>query len=410
MTGFELFKKRLQHHYRFYNRLRHTTVDWTVWVYIFIPFFIVGASFYIDLWLKVPIWPENVSAEFMLMVVVFLMYLGSHYAFLFNADVLYLWQKIDLINALNRYRIGYMALITFVKTSLFMILVSPIFIQYFNWDALTYLKFSILVYILSTAKELLKREAKIRLSKWTYRFSILLLMIVYFLMLLKSVTNDWAMLMVSIVILVSSMVIVLSKPQKFYLEIEIDTEQRNQFTQLILMQSAHIGAPEWMTQSNNQVSKRPWIFRNSQKLYSTYTPQFAYQELMIKTLLRRKKWVLLYLQFTFGGVALIVLFPSWYKVLIYLILLFFIGQLARSYWNQIVSERFLELFYWKPVELSNVSKKMFRLMMVPSSLLFSIALGYKLFSYVGIITVPIIGFILSFIIADFFSRRVIINI
>lgn len=411
MTGFELFQKRLNQHYRFYKRLKAVTIDWTVWVYIFIPFFIVGVSVYIDLWNEVPTWPEFLTIDYLFMFFVLYIFTSQYYSFLYPADVLYLWQKRRLIQTLSKMSIVYMALVQLLKMSLFLAILSPLVIKYLGLSLQAFFELSVLVYLLLIIMVILKRKAKVGLSKWKFRFTFFtLISITYMMLYINLWLNFWIVLGFVSSVMVSLFIIMISKCKNLEREISLDVDQRNKVSQLVLMQAAHIGAPDWMTQSNSPSSSRPWIYRKSQKIYPGYTPENAYQELIIKTFLRRRNWMFMYLQFTFVGVGLLILFPSWYKVLIYFILIFIIVQLARSYWNQIMSAQFLDLFKWRVVDLSNVSQKMFKLFLLPSFLILSLILGYTLFSFMGIIVMIVVGLAVTRITANLLSQKVIIEL
>ncbi|WP_054752129.1 ABC transporter permease [Piscibacillus salipiscarius] len=103
MKGLQLFRNKLSQHFRFYKRIKRLTIDWTVWIYVFIPFALMGASFYADLWLQIPGWPNYVTVDTLILIIILVILAGSHYAFLHHADLLYLWQKTNLIKSLNQF-------------------------------------------------------------------------------------------------------------------------------------------------------------------------------------------------------------------------------------------------------------------------------------------------------------------
>nr|WP_279401350.1 ABC transporter permease [Piscibacillus salipiscarius] len=171
-----------------------------------------------------------------------------------------------------------------IKVSLLMAVLSPIIMQYLNLGMNEFWSLSFLIYIWSLSVSLIKRVLNVQLSKWSFRLSIALLVSLsygYFWFVLNGFSY-WAAYGLAIGILILVIRKVFKKSKHFEREIELDRELRNKVLQLILMQSAHIGAPDWMVQSKARSSKKPWIFRKSQKLFTGYTPEIGYQELIIK--------------------------------------------------------------------------------------------------------------------------------
>ncbi|GEL77780.1 ABC transporter permease [Tenuibacillus multivorans] len=410
MTGKRLFKRRLKQHIQFYMQIRRVAVDWAVWIYVLIPLLLTGLYQYITLWNMEAGWATYLNEPALALIITIFIFSGISISFLQSADILYLWQKQDVMGTLHRYRLGYYYTISLVKWLIVIGILAPIFMVYLNWTGSMLCALGLIVYFLQVLVGILRRRFKIQLGKWVSRFLIIgLVVVVYILMrysLAHMATTGWVLALVTIVMTAYYSTYFIRQKQNFYREIDLDTEHKNKLLQLVLMQSAYIGGPEYLSEKISNLRKHPWLFRKSQKMFKAYTPEIGYREVFIKSLLRSKNWLLLYVQIVGFGVFGIVMFPFWLKWFMWIGMIFLIGNFLKTYWNKIWSHQFLDLVKWREVEPQKVSRHTFRIAIIPASLVLSAVLGYIILSYWGILFLPMIGLAIAFGVVEFFTKRI----
>ncbi|TFB22935.1 hypothetical protein E3U55_06755 [Filobacillus milosensis] len=408
MTGKDLFRLRLKHHLKFFRRLQRVAIDWAVIIYIILPILFVFFLHYNSWWSLEADWLHSVNEINLALVIGFLLLLGFQHSFLHQADVLYLWQKKSLIRKLIRYRLQYYLVISFIRTVILILILSPILLLYLEWGPIHIVLFGGVSYLLHNLANALMRDLKVYQYRWTRALSYVGLYAVGSSVLFISTTTLGSLC--SLILLVSINIFYLNlasklKP-KFYKEIELDANQRSKLTHIILAQSTYVGAPEFLAESPSRTRKKPWLFPNSRKIFNGYLPESGYREVYFKSLLRNRNWVLLYVQIIGVGLFGILTFPNVFKVLFWVGMLMLTGNLLKSYWGKVMTHRFIDLFNWKKMNMQPVAKQSFLLGMAPAWLILSVALGFKTLGIWGILFIPLIGCVLSRIIVRYIVSKI----
>ncbi len=116
--------------------------------------------------------------------------------------------------------------------------------------------------------------------------------------------------------------------------------------------------------------KRPWLFRNSNRIFESRTVKNGLVELFIKAFFRNSSQIFSYLQIIGVSVtAIIILPPIWMKWLMYVLFLLIMKKWLDSIWSIVTSKPLLVALSPEEDGMFSAQKQVLKLFLAPAYIL-----------------------------------------
>lgn len=362
MTGRKLFKVRFLEDMKYQQKILGIVVNWTVWLYIFLPFAIVGVIFYIDWWRNIAsYWFEPLNPN-LILVVFLLFFINSRFrSFMQEADQLFLLDRLKLYNEFRWVTYAYSLLHMLATTFLAILLVLPWLVKLVGLN----LGEVLLLFIYLMAFRVLVATILRVISHRVKRGS--LVGIVYFLAAFLIYLLPLTMLFVLgafVLVLVFAWHVLKVIPTKrfFFHEVSEENKERVRYAKFILGMATSVEKPP------TRLGKRPFLFRKSRRIFKESTPENGLLEVLIKGLLRHSVYLRSYLHLIGLTLFAITVFPVWMKWIVYILFVLFLQYNAwlKGLYEKMLDEYFFTVVPIKAQVREAVWLRFKRILMIPA--------------------------------------------
>ena len=342
MTGWKLFKLRFMKDLAYQRKVLGIVIDWTTWVYIFLPFFIFVIVQYVEFWKNAAAISSNPLIQNVVVALLLLFsFNGKFRSYMQEADQLFLFDRPKLYRGLRKYAFS-CSLLKNVVVSFFVFLV---FLPWFKrgvglgWEELFYLYlfFFSLWLLHGTAKSILKHPL-------TYWFTAIVL---YISMVLFAIRLPLAVLgslgtVISMLLLIWHVLKLIPTKKYFFHEVNEENKERSRYARMIL------GVAPNVEKMPIRLGKRPLFLRNSRRLFREISPEKGLLELVIKGFLRHSVYLGSYLQIIGVTLFAILLLPLWMKWVIFFLFVVFLNY---NSWLKGLYEKLLDQYFFTVVPI-----------------------------------------------------------
>lgn len=383
MTPGKLFFQRLISEWKYDLSVWRTVIDWTVALYLVIPFLGFVGYQYLNWWSEVPWWLLPVPFELFLGISLLFAWSGTIRMYLREADQLFLWNRSKWFSIMLREGIVFYGLSNVIKGVIFFILLAPFLIKHYQMDIHVLILFGFITYLTKMVLGLLRQLITLKLygfKQWlilrtAFVFSSFLFIIVtpY---LLKNI-----MFYILVVFTLALIICVLINKRlkirgSFFADLERESRERLKYVTFLLKISG-VSIKE-----QKRPKKRPWLFRSSNVIFRKRSPVNALVEFGIKSVLRNRQKLQQHILFILICISVILGFPT-HRWLIWLILSFILTNFVGVDWKDAMNSDLIKIFQWKRSDQYLASYKYLYLMTLPGFLLISIITSFQSFSWVG---------------------------
>ena len=336
MKAGHLFFRRVKKSYRENYRVLKAIGDWTIWVYLVIPFTIFFAIQYVR-WLETP---SPIVAELPVLgawlIFYFLSWIGQIRPFVEEADPVFLMKKPAFFIQLKRYALIYGLLKQVFILIIVSILFYPLLIKPFFTVNASFIWFILFWIVLNWLQITLKRKIK-RLPRL---LSIPLSIIIFvagmiFVSQISGVPLEQSLFWIVLITAIASVSLFLLIKHMiafhtFRHDLLIEQEERSKWTSRIFMMAREIEPPKVIRR------KKPIMFRRGETpLLLKRNPENGYLELFIKVFFRNGSYALGYLQLISVTCGAFLVIPSLFiKTIILLgfifMILYWLNQLTEK--------------------------------------------------------------------------------
>ncbi|MFT4414938.1 ABC transporter permease [Fredinandcohnia humi] len=342
----KLFFTRLRSEIDYQWKVFRSVVDWTIFLYIFIPALaFVGYNYYIW-WTQTPTWFEGITIQLVLGILYLICWQGRIRTFLEAADQLFFIQKRSLVITLkkqtrNLYVLGYSIGIISI-----LMLLAPFLVHQYSFS---FIELLILGFYFCSLKALIlviKQYLDDTRSSWKRNLSYITLFLAL---------GTYSVVSLSLVILAFSYAALLlgmihtiffytlstkriHQLTTFTNDIYHDKKEKLKYMKFIFFFS------EYVEKVPEQRKKDPFFYKNSKRIFKQRNPEKALKELYLKVFFRNKGYILQYLQII--GVttsALLVIPPLWIKLIFYLGFSIIIRVWLRVIYKKTLSNHFITM-------------------------------------------------------------------
>lgn len=339
-----LFRTRLRKEIGYQWGVFKSVVDWTIFLYLFIPALAIGGYHYYIWWSEIPSWVNGFPLSFLFILLFFFCWEGRIRTFLEEADQLFLLQKRYLVVALkkstrNLYVLGYS-----VGVLILIGILAPFLFKHYNLSWLDIL--SVTFYFISLKALVLgwKQSLDDIVSPWKKGFFIVLLFIALGAFTSSFVT--WALEQFALLLLMMGLIQWflfwmnsskrIDKLTTFSKDVDLEKMLKLKYVRSIFVFS------EYVEKTPNQKKRSPFFYRNSKRIYKKRNRQRSLQELFIKAFFRNKTYLFQCLQISsITTVALIVIPPIWIKSIIFLGYIILLRMWIKIVYKRAMSNHFI---------------------------------------------------------------------
>ena len=339
-----LFKTRFRKEIGYQWGVFKSVVDWTIFLYLFIPALAIGGYHYYIWWSEIPSWVNGFPLTFLFILLYFFCWEGRIRTFLEEADQLFLLQKRYLVVALkkstrNLYVLGYS-----VGVLILVGILAPFLFNYYN---LSWLEILMVTFYFISLKALIlgwKQYLDDIVSAWKKGFFTVLLFVALGAFTFSFVT--WALEQFTFLLLMIGLIqwyLFWVKSSKriyklttFSKDVEVENMLKLKYVRNIFVFS------EYVEKTPNQKKRSSLFYRNSKRIYNKRNRQKSLQELFIKVLFRNKMYLFQCLQISsITTAALIVIPPIWIKCMIFFGYIIILRMWIKIVYKRTMSNHFI---------------------------------------------------------------------
>lgn len=337
MSSFRIFCDRVRRDYLYQYGIIKSVADWTVMLYIIIPFTIAGGIIYRSWWIELPDWSIFLSLRLIAISAYLLCWTGSFRTFVQEADGMYLIQHTRKFIAMKKWALSFSIFKAFLKIGIFVIVSLPFFLYEFSLsivEMISFFSFFIALHMLLLSIRTVMYSVR---DRWIGKiYSLLLFFLLFFIIVFEANRVYEFAYSISFAAVFLLITLFLYRPRvlsiKYFQEEFVqENEARLRYMNKVFAASPSMEKPKIIKR------KRPILFSNSARIFSKRTPENGFIEIFLKVISRNFSYLVGYFQLISGTLVAIVLLPPLiFKVIVALGFVFFIMFWVNNLWNHII--------------------------------------------------------------------------
>ncbi|WP_042345231.1 ABC transporter permease [Bacillus massiliigorillae] len=382
MSSFRIFCNRVKRDYVYQYGIIKSVADWTVMLYIIIPFSIAGIMIYRSWWNELPDWSVFLSLKLTVIIAYLLCWTGSLRTFVQEADGLYFIQHTRKFIAMKKWALIFSIVKAFIRIGFIVILILPFYLHKFSLsigEIISFFCFFIALHILLLSIHTTMFSIR---ERWSGKIYSALLFVFLFIMIFTQAMKVYELsFSISIAVLLLLLAIVLHRPRvqstKYFQEEFVqENEAKLRYMNKVFSVSSSVEKPKIIKR------KRPIIFPKSKRIFSKRTRENGFIEVFLKVILRNFSYLKGYLQLiSVTLMAIILLPPLIFKLFIAGGFVFFIFFWLNNLWNHIILSNPISKQYEKRDSFYHARRRASLYLAFPAILIIVtvLALSYYLF-------------------------------
>lgn len=362
MTGWKVFKFRFMDDINYQRKVLGTVIDWTVWVYVFLPFAVMAMLLYIDVWQHTSTyWLEPLPPRLMISFILLVSFGGRFRSYMQEADQLFLLDRNNLYRGLRMFAFGYSMLQLSLTTVVILLVFLPWLIQLagLSPNQLVYLSIFLLAFrvLISTIRKVLSGPVK-RLLVVSVLYGVTATLLFYLSLDIRLLIGAVGL----ILLCVGYMKRVVQSKHYFYEEVNAENKERSRYAKFIL------GAASNVEKAPIRFGKRPLFLRKSRRLFQTVSPENGLLELLVKGFLRHSVYFNSYLRIVVVTMSAIVIIPVSMKWLMFLLFVLFLNYNSwlKGLYEKMLDQQFFSIIPVTESVREHVWLRFKRLLMIPA--------------------------------------------
>ncbi|MFI2858674.1 ABC transporter permease [Paenibacillus sp. JSM ZJ436] len=399
----QLFRRRLQQHFRQQWSAISSVVDKTVLLYLVLLGLPLGIGLYRDLW-KVTLPPE-VEQIPSLPAAIILLVLFSRGVLLFvdAADALFLRQQNRWMEVLRGRGLMYSVLAGNVLAGSITWLLLPLWYRVFHLEGWQLAGWAFLASGIGWNASLLTHTVKAKyagLRKYTLAAGLRLSSLGIYIALLSLMGSHIpALFTAGAVFLGLSLWLMRTKardPHTFTNDVKMDARSRVKLTDLLVTQA--LGRLP-------KVRSKTWLFRRSRRLYRSPAPDKRFASAGVKAFLRQQESLLLYLQMTSVGVPAVLVPPLLVKLIVYVLIMLIITYVLVLKWKGFSESSLAKVLPFTTQQEMQAGTLAVQTLLLLPCLLLSLVLGLSLApGWLGLLIAATAGTAVTLLLPHFMMR------
>lgn len=352
MRGKTIFFDRLKEEFFYQLKVLRTVFDWSVILYMVVPFVVILPLFYWDLWQNPQLyWHENIPFIFLLVILLFVSMLGNFRTFVYDADILFLLRKKSLFYSLKSWAFFYSVCRGILGTALLIGLVLPILVLVYDFSFIN-ISFLLLFIIAYQLVQLTIKKVNLH-HLWQ---KILHVLIISCFAYLYINLNEYLLFLMNLLMIgafcYAQLIMFVQSKRHFIYELNIEKKERVRHIQWILMASNEV------EKLPTRKFRKPLLFFPSKRIFRKQEKrqQNGLLELLLKAFFRNGVLLNGYLFLISLFVLVIFFVPFWLKWFGFVIFSLLINSLTKSIYNRLLNEPFFNVVPYKEANYTIVWK------------------------------------------------------
>ena len=315
-----------------------SVLDWTVLLYIVIPFTIISAIIYRSWWIELPTWSEYMNMQMILLLVYLFCWNGHFRLFVKEADGVFLFKHNHLYIQLKKWAFFLAFVKLIAKMTLITIVLWPFLHVQFTLvhgeiASFLFLYIGLSFFITTLRETWLSKFISWKLQCLTFLL-FLVLLVCNQLIFVHIIESVYYTVFISTLIIFLSLLLYKSRIltiHHFQQEVLKENEQRLRYMNMIFALSPEIEKP------NIVKRKKPLLFRYSKRIFSKRNAQNGFLELFLKIVIRNFSYLSGYFRLvgiTLG--AVVVVTPFLFKGLIIGGFVWFLWQWVSGLYDRVI--------------------------------------------------------------------------
>lgn len=354
-----------------------TAVDWVVALYFIVPGLIALGIVYNSWWQHPPAWLAYIPIEGVVIGLFLFTLIFQLRSFLEPADQVFLLQNTALLDAIRRRGLIYSLIGAALTCAVVFAGISPLLVRGYGMTALQISGLAAYTLCWKLGLPVIIQAVRIRMKGWRAALSQTAIILlgaagfIYSALLMIDLMNRSAALGFAFIPLAGAAALLILRSRLrmrgggvLLYEIEQERRDRMKLTSFLLAQSG-------MNLKRSSLNKRrPLILRRSQRLMRRRSKRAVLIEAVIKSYIRsRDQWVFL-CQISFLSITALILTGGWWKIIVYIGVVFLLHQGILSYCQRAVDTSYLDLFSWSEWERKRATDDAVSLIaLIPASLI-----------------------------------------
>lgn len=382
-SSFQLFTRRVRSDLFFQYKALRMAVDWVIAIYFVIPLIIVAGYQYYSWWVTQPSWFSWISM-FMVGTVFYLFtWLGTIRYFVEEGDQLFLRQNQRWFQHLMHLGHRYSLVVQGITTLLLMLLFLPLLVQTYGYRAPQIISWWLITYLLKINLGLLRQLAALRMQGillWLLRIVAFAGLFFVYQKLVAAVSQNayyiWAIqLLFLLVLAVFLSKLRLQEKGAFFADIARERDSRMRIVSLMLIR---------VTERNRRPKrKRPFLFKNSQRLFKGKGAGNGIADLLVKSFFRNGTQWKQTIQFAALISAAMFILPGALKITIWIVAACLLVFWRKSFCKDELTAPFLNLFPIQDTAKHQALQLATPILVLPALMLISLCLGISFFTWWG---------------------------
>jgi ABC-2 type transport system permease protein len=338
MRGSKIWWRRLKQDWFYQFKIIRTVFDWTIIVYLLIPFLVFIGITYYSWWNSLPDWLDGVPYEALFLICFLLCWSGTIRTFMEEADQLTLLQFLKIMTEIRYIGVIYSWGLILVKWLIIFMWLYPLLNHYNDltfYQLLVTSVFFLSLNLLLTAY----KQVVYKFGFWKKLTIELVVTFIIFILCFAIIFKPIHILIIVIALIFFCFSIwqvkhYQSEIKTFYDDVEKEQRNKGKYIKFMFAVNPEITMPRVKKQK-----RRSWIlWRHSARIFQKRSPENGVTELFIKSILRDKGNLLQYFQVISITSAIIFTTPIWIKWLITIVFYFFFREWIGLMFKEIVKQ------------------------------------------------------------------------
>ncbi|MBO1513181.1 ABC transporter permease [Metabacillus bambusae] len=338
MSGLQLWYKRVKQDWQYQSKNILSILDWTIILYLLIPFLAFVGIAYHSWWFTVPNWLIGLPPSLYFLGCYFICWQGRLRTFMEEADQLYLLQYPKKTVSMRYMGALYSSVVILIKWVAMFLLLFPITNHFSELEIGQFT--AAIIYFFSLNLLLSTYEQKVYHYRFLKKFFLHVFVFISFAFLSYLLINQLifiVLIMVSIIFIglaIWQIKLYQSQFKSFYTDVE--KGQRNKVKLISFMFAIN---PEINLSKVKKPKKHSLVlWRNSTRIFINRAPENGVTELFIKAFLREKANVFNYIQILSVTITLIFVTPIWLKWCVFIAFWFFFKEWVILLFKEIIKQ------------------------------------------------------------------------
>ncbi|WP_100402603.1 ABC transporter permease [Bacillus sp. FJAT-42315] len=338
MHSWQLLLDRIKRNGRSKYKMWKSILDWTVLLYIAIPAMVAGGIIYRSWWMEIPEWSDQFTLFFLNFLAYTFCWFGQNRTYVQEADGLFLLKHRPKFIRMKQWALAYSVGQAVLKSLLLTLVLLPFLLFHFSLATSEIVGFLLLLIGGTAFIMAIQTVFFLKDGGWKQK----VYQVIVFIVLLFGHLSIFPVIIyqpiysIAVAILLISVALALLLPRArtttyFHEEVRKENELRSKMMNSIFQLSPDMEKPKVVKR------KKPFLFRQSKRIFKRRTEEHGLMELFIKILIRNFTYLSGYFRLvSVTGAAIVVVPPILFKVLILIGFSFFIRGWMISLWDQVI--------------------------------------------------------------------------